>query len=119
MMNPYAIIAALVLAAAAIGGAYWQGRNDGRDACEALQAREDAVRQETRELAQQGAADAIGKLEVKHVTIKQKLEREVREKTVFAECRSGPDSVRIYNSGVAGGAESAGGSELPTSNPSR
>lgn len=104
-----------ILLAGALGGATgaWQVQNWRHGAEEAIQAREDRARQETREAAQQGAAAAIAKIEVKNVTINRKLETEVREKAVFRDCRSGPDSVRIYNSGVPGYAEPAGGGELP------
>ena len=106
---------AAILIAGLLGGftTGWKVQGWRHGVEEAIQAREDRVRQETREAAQQGAAAAISKIEVKNVTINRKLETEVREKAVFRDCRSGPDSVRIYNSGVPGYAEPAGGGELP------
>lgn len=121
-MNLYALLVAGLLWGLSVGGSYLYGVDMGIDRKTAEQAREDEVRRQTREDAQQGAAEAIGKLEIKHVTIRQQLEREVREKTVFAACRSGPDSVRLFNAGIPGhqhSAEPAGGGQLPAADAPR
>ncbi len=118
-MSLYAILVAGVLWGLSVGASYFYGVEVGDDRKTAELARQDEVRRETRELAQQGAADAISKLEVKHVTIRQQLEREVREKPVFVDCRSGPDSLRLFNAGIPGHrpAEPAGGGQLPAADP--
>ena len=118
-MNPYAILAAVVLAGAALGGSYWQGRQDGRDACQAAAARDDAVRQKTLEAAQQGAAQAISKIEVQNVTIRQRVEREIREKPVYRDCRHTPGGLRGVNAALTGDdPEPAGSGQLPAASAS-
>lgn len=57
----------------------------------------EAARVATREAAQQGAADAISKIEVRNVTVRQALQREIIEKPVFRDCRSGPAAVQLLN----------------------
>lgn len=115
-MNPYAILGLVVAWGASVGGAFFYGQGVGADHVTAKQAAVDQSVKETREAAQQGAADAIAKITVKNVTINRKLETEVREKPVFRDCRSGPDSVRLYNSAIPGYAEPAGGGVVPTAN---
>jgi len=72
---------------ASVAGAGWYGIGLGEDRIIAKQASDDKIRQETREAAQQGAADAIAKLKPVNTTIVQKTQREIRENTVYAECR--------------------------------
>lgn len=115
-MNPYVILGVVVAWGASVGGAFFYGQGVGGDQVTAKQAAVDQAIQATREAAQQGAADAIAKITVKNVTINRKLETEVREKPVFRDCRSGPDSVRLYNSAIPGHAEPAGSGVVPTAN---
>lgn len=115
-MNPYLIIALLVAWGSSLAGTGWVAFGMGQDAEIAGQAKINKAITETREAAQQGAANAIAKIEVKNVTINRKLETEVREKPVFRDCHSGPDSVRLYNSGIPGYAEPAGGGVVPAPN---
>jgi len=115
-MNPYAILALVVAWGASAGGAFLYGQKVGGDHEKATQAAVEKSINDTREAAQRGAADAIAKISVKNVTINRKLETEVREKPVFRDCRSGPDSVRLYNSAIPGYAEPAGGGVVPAAN---
>jgi hypothetical protein len=114
-VNPYAILGAVLVGAAALGGSYWQGRQDGAAAVVASHADAEKIRQETIRAADEGTARALAKLEVKHVTIRQAVQREVIEKPVFRDCRSGPDAVRLLNvaAGHDGAASAPGAGELP------
>ncbi|MBS1188894.1 MAG: hypothetical protein H6R10_686 [Rhodocyclaceae bacterium] len=108
-MNPYIIIAAIL---AAVGSYFW-GRSDGAELADAAQLREERIAEKAREAAQQGAASEIAKLEIKNVTIKQRVERETREVPVYRNCRHSPDGLRAINAALTNGAESPGGGELP------
>jgi hypothetical protein len=120
-MNPYAILAALVLWASSVVAAGWWAYGTGRDHELATQAREDHAAQVSRDAAAQAAAKAIAAIEVKNVTIRQPLETIVRTEQVFRDCRSGPDAVRLLNGtpGIAAAASAASGGELPASGPAR
>lgn len=89
----------------------------GIDHMKASAADADKVRAETIAAAQQGAADAISKIEVRNVTVRQALQREIVEKPVFRDCRSGPDAVQLLNraAGIEPGASAADRGELPAS----
>lgn len=99
-MNPYVLLGGVLAAIVAIGGAYLQGRSDGLNKCEAAQARDERVAQIATAAAADAAASAISRIEVKHATIRQTLQREVIEKPVYRDCRSGPDAVSVFNSSI-------------------
>ncbi len=86
-MNPYAILGGVLLAGAALGGAYWQGRQDGASGVIAAQADAEQIRQDTIRAADEGTARALARLEIKHVTIKQQADTVVREVPVYRDCR--------------------------------
>lgn len=117
MMNPYILLGGLVAFLAAVGGAYFQGRSDGFDKCEAASARDERVAQIATAAAADAAASAISRIEVKNATIRQTLEREIIEKPVYRDCRSGMDIVGVFNSAIdpAQPASAADPGELPTS----
>lgn len=50
--------------------------------------------------AASAAASKIADIKVTHTTVRQTLEKEVHEKPVFVDCRSGPDAVRLFNSTI-------------------
>lgn len=112
-MSPYAIIAAMLIFGAAVGGAYWQGRQDGGAACEAAEAREAKIATKASDAAASAAAHAISKIEVQRVEITQPVLREIRERTVYRDCKHSPDGLRGINAALTGRAEPAGGGELP------
>lgn len=116
-MNPYLLLAGVLAFAAATGAAYFQGRSDGRDKCVAESVRDEQVAQIASAAAADAAASAISRIEVKHATVRQTLEREIVEKPVFRDCRSGMDAVRLFNTTIdsAAAASAAGSGELPTS----
>lgn len=112
MINPYVILALVLAWGASISGtAYWF-YGAGKDAVVADQAQDEKVRQETLDAAQRGAAEAIAKIEVRHVKIVQPLEREVRENVVYRECQHSPKQLRLLNNIIVGG-ESPSDGELP------
>lgn len=98
-----------ILLAGLLGGATgaWQVQNWRHGAQEAAQAREDRARQETREAAQQGAADAIAQIKVVNTTIRGKTETIVRENVVYRDCVNDARVVRNINAALAGRPEPA------------
>lgn len=113
MLNPWVLLGLVVAWCASVGGAFFYGQGIGRDGEIAGQAKIKQAIEDTREQAQQGAAQAIARIEVKNVTINRKLETVVRENPVFRDCRSGADSMRLFNSGIPGYTEPAGGGIVP------
>jgi hypothetical protein len=118
-MNPYFLLAGLIAFAMATGGAYLQGQSDGQDKCVAEQVRDEQVAQIASMAAAEAAASAISRIEVRHATVRQTLEREIIEKPVFRDCRSGADAVRLFNATLdpAPAASAPGAGELPATDP--
>lgn len=124
-MNPILIIAALVSVGALTGLAGWGGYTAGVDHEKASQLDKQQLVAEAVDAANQVAAEAIAKLKPKHQTIRQTLEREVRENVVYKECKSSQSAVDAFNSGIDGvqqrdgkaaSTNPAGGLKLPGAN---
>ena len=114
MINPWLILGAI----AAILGAYFYGRHDGGEIAEAQQLRDKEVARQVFDQAQAAAAGEIAKIKVRNVTVQQTLEREIREKPVYRDCRHSPDGLRSLNAALTG-SEPADGGELPGPDPAR
>jgi len=113
-MNPYLILAVVVGWGASVGGAFFYGQGVGKDSEIAGQAKINKAVLETREAAQQGAADAIAKLKPVNRTIVQRTEREVRENVRYSECVNTDGQLRNINAAIAGRApEPAPGGVVP------
>lgn len=97
-MNLYLI--AGIAWAASIAASGYVAFGLGQDHEIAKQAKQEKVISEVRQAAMDAAAEAISKIEVKNVTIRQELEREIRTNTVFRDCRSGDAAVRLFNSAI-------------------
>jgi hypothetical protein len=122
MLNPWLLLALVIGWGASVAGAGFWAYGAGQNKCEAEAARDEHVAQVASAAAAASAAEAISKIEIKTTTIRQATERIVRENTVFRDCRSGPDAVRLLNSlpaVAASGAVSADRGELPASGAAR
>lgn len=108
-MNPWLILAAVI----AWGGAYFWGRQDGADIVRAEQSRAERLVLKAREEAQLGVAAEIAKLEIKHVTLTQTLQKETRIEPVYLECRHTPDGLRVLNAALTNRPVPAGDRQLP------
>lgn len=104
------ILGALLVGA--IGGAYVKGRSDGRALEFAERATMDEVARVAREAAMEGAAEKIAQIEVRNVTIRQKLETEIREKPVYRDCLADRRVLDTVNEAITGNS-AAGSGELP------
>lgn len=113
-MNPTLIFAAALGFVLATGGAYIKGRGDGVSIAKADQAEVLELARKVKDDAQRWAAEAIAQIEIKHVTVRQLLEKEIHEKTVYADCRHDADGLRLVNAALTGREPvAAGGGKLP------
>ena len=95
-MNPYTTIGALVLWGASLAGAGWWMRGVGRDGEIAKQASAEKIRQETRDAAQQGSADAIVKAAAENTKTITKIKTVTREVPVYRDAACSHDE-RVWN----------------------
>jgi hypothetical protein len=104
---PWIILGVTLLVGAAGAGGYWQGSKHKADEIAAQQAREAALVDKAADAAALAAADAISKIEVKNVTIRQKAETVVREVPVYGDCRHDPRTYGLLNDALSSGAAEA------------
>ena len=119
-MNPYALLAWVLAWGLSVAGAARWAYGAGQDSEVAAKARDEHVARVATEAATLASAHAISKIEVKHVTLRSALEREIQTREVFRDCRSGPDALRLLNAGpgvTAPAASAAGGGQLPQTGP--
>src|SRR5688572_25815180 len=109
-LNPYMIIVALVALGALVGGVGWKSYRLGQDYVIAAQAKEQAAIQATVNAMIAAGAKEIAKIDVTNKTIIQKVQREVIEKPIYTDCRSGADSLQQFNTIVTGSSDSTGNS---------
>lgn len=102
-MNPYLILATVLVWGASVGGAFFYGQGIGADGEVAKRAAVDQAVRDTREAAQQGAAAAIAKLRPVYTTIRQETEREIRMVPQYSDCRHSPEQSGRINRALAGG----------------
>ncbi len=62
-------------------------------------------------------AKAISEIEVKHVTIRQNLEKELTRDIVYRDCVASPRVLELTNEAITGQAEPASDSIVPASVP--
>jgi len=109
LLNPWLLLAALLVILASFGGGYLKGREDANSNC--AEAR--ALILEASMEAQKAAAAEIAKIEIHHTTIRQKVQREITERPVYRECNHGPDGLRLVNQALTNAAVSPGDRQLP------
>lgn len=121
MINPWLLLALVIGWGASVGGAFFYGEGVGRDMEIAGQAREDKARLDVIVAVDQAVAKNLGSIQVKNTTIRQTLEKEIHERPVFRDCRSGDAALRMLNDtvGAAAPASAPGTGQLPASGPAR
>lgn len=97
----------------ALAGCYAWGRHDGSALEAASQIRETVIAERAIAAAQEGAAKEIAKLEIKHVTLQQRIERETREVPVYRDCRHSADGLQQLNAVLENGTIPPGRGQLP------
>ena len=112
-MNPYVILAAVVLWGGSVGGAFWYGTGIGKDGEVAKQAEINQAIVDTRKEAQLGAADAIANIKVNNTVVRGKVETVVRENVVYRDCLNDPRGMQYINEALTGRSVPAGGGIVP------
>lgn len=115
-MNPYVLLAAVLGALALTGGVAWKAYQLGQDSVIASQAKQAQLIREVQAAAQKGAAEEIAKIEIKHTTVRQSLETEIREKPVYRDCVADDRVLSLVNQAITG-AEPADPSVVPGTRP--
>lgn len=116
--NPTALLVGALSVTIITGGAYVKGRSDGSAIARADQAEVLELARKVRDDAQRGAAEAIARIEIRHTTIRQQLEREIHEKPVYRDCRHTPFGLQRINAALSGNeAGAADGGQLPGPDP--
>ena len=92
---------------------YIAGRSDGRDLQKADILEIQAKAENVEAAVQVSVAKALSTVEIKHVTIKQLLEKETRVVPVHNDCKHTVDGLRAVNAALTNKAVSSGDSELP------
>lgn len=113
-IKAYGSLILCALWAATVAWAFWYGQGIGEGRAVSQQARENALVQSAVDAANQVAAEAIARIEIKNVTVRQEVQREIIEKPVYRECRHDAGVMRSINSAISG-ADSAGRGKLPGS----
>lgn len=96
LLNPWV----LLVWAGSLAGVGFIGYGLGQDAEIADQSRVVTAVAAAGAQAATEAASAISRLKVKHTTVTNKLEKEIHEKPVFVDCRSGSAAVELFNSTI-------------------
>lgn len=100
-MLPWVLLAAVLTVGAAGGTGYWKGNQHATARIEAQLLREAEKTRVDQAEALQAAAAEIAKIDVKHQTLKQVVQREVVEVPVYRECRHSPDTLSAVNAALA------------------
>lgn len=110
-----ALLVGVVVALGLAGAAYWQGRSDGKNDCEAAATREVRIGQAAADSAASAAAGAIARISVRHTTIRQEAEREIQVRTEYRDCKHSPEQLQRINAALTGAPASSapGGGQLP------
>ena len=111
-MPPQLLVGA-ALWAASVGLAVRWGYGLGADHEVAAHAREKSAAVQAGEAAASAAAEAISRIEVKHVQIRQRTEQTIREVPVYRDCRHDDRVMRDINAARAGAEPAAVDDSLP------
>lgn len=99
LVNPWVLLAIVL----ALGASAYEGFRLGGDHEIAAQAKTQALIAVVKEEAQQGAAEAIGKIDIKQTTINRKIETITHENTVYRDCVVTPDVAGLLDASRANG----------------
>jgi hypothetical protein len=109
VLNPWLLLGAVFLILAAFGGGYLKGSAD----ASSQHLREELLIHKASQAAQEAAAEQIAQIKIKHTTIQKAVHREVREKTVYRDCRHDDSGVRLINAALANRPDSPPDRKLP------
>ncbi len=98
MLNPYVILALVLMVVGAGGSGYLKGRLDQKNATIAAQTKQRTLN----EAIERGVAEGVSQIKVQHTTVRQKLETIVRENTHYVDCRHDPAALGLLNDLLTG-----------------
>lgn len=101
-MNLTSILGILVVWFASVGYAFVYGQQVGQDGETAQQARIDQAIKQTKDAAQEGAANAIAQIKIVNTTVRAKTETLVRENIVYRDCVHPAGQLRNINEALSG-----------------
>ena len=103
LINPWLLLGALLAILASFGFGYQRGSAK----AEAEAEHQALLIAKASEAAQQAAAQEIAKIDIRHTTIRQKVQRETIEKPVYRDCSHSPDGLRLVNQALSGRVDGA------------
>lgn len=108
-MNPWALLGGVAVWLGSVAGAYLYGHTAGENSQIAQRVRDEHVATVAAEAAASAIAASIPKITVQHRTVRQEVEREIQTRDVYRDpdCRTGADSLRLFNSTIPGYATSS------------
>lgn len=109
LLNPWVLLGLIAVVAATYLTGYMNGKGQAAD--ERLRLESVALR--AANAAQAAAAAEIAKIEIRHTTIKQKVQRETIEKPVYRDCRHSPDGLQLVNQALGHTTSRPGDRQLP------
>lgn len=100
--NPWVLLLVLSSLAASAGFAYTKGVSDGRREEVAKRLEMEEMARAVQDAAQQGAAEAIAEIEIKHTTVREEINREILTEVVYRDCTHTPDGLRLLQQALTG-----------------
>lgn len=113
LANPYVLLAIVLGLVASHGVVGYKAYHAGQNQVIAETAKLEDVEQRTRAAALTVTSEAISKIEVRNVTVRQKAETITRERLVYTECQHDPDGLRLVNEALRDGPEPVADGKLP------
>ena len=119
-MNLYTGFLAAALIVASYGGTLYLGVSYGEDKEIARASKTQDIVDQAQEAMVRAAATAIATIKPEHVTVNQKVQREIQTNTVYRDCVNTPSMLDNINQALTGRAPVASDSQLPgPSTPAR
>lgn len=119
MLNPWVLLA-IVLAFVGVGaGAYHAGGVHKENAMVAAQKRDDDIERRVTDAALKSAAEAIAKIQVRNVTNKQTLQKEIVHVPDYSQCHNSADGLRAINDALTNGKQPTSDSRMPGPSPTK
>lgn len=119
MLNPWVLLA-IVLAFIGVGaGAYHEGGVHKANEIVAAQKHDDDIEQRATNAALKVSAEAIAKIQVRNVTNKQTLQKEIIHVPDYSQCHNSADGLRAINDALTNGKQPANNSGVPGPGPAQ
>lgn len=119
-MNPWFILGVLLAVLGAGASGYLKGRHDVTVETAAAQKHDKDLIDAAVSKIDTSVAQRIASIEVKHVTVRQELQKEIVDRPVYRDCVNTPAGLSLINSALTGEPQplAPGGGQLPGTGPS-